>query len=160
MSSGIIPLLIPILSSASKTARLYEGPQKETPENFQKLEERIMSALPADYKEVLTSFGACALEGEEESIIFLSIADMLEGTRVANSNKLTGVHVFATDNGGEYYFYDIHNQSGQGKFSVFRVYPGNLSWDDSVFIAQDLTQLVGKIISGEDFSEYKNNRGN
>jgi hypothetical protein len=69
-------------------------------------------------------------------------------------SALRNTFVFGSDFGGNYYFYDVMNESGFGSYSVFQVYPGNPNWEDSIYIGNSLTELLEKIINGENFSEY------
>lgn len=111
-------------------------------------------SFPVDYKNILLTFGSGLLEGEEDSLTFFTKEEFFEEGRIAESEELRGVFVFAYDNAGEYYFYNCQPVLQYKPFSVFKVSPGNLRWDRVVYLSEDLTKLLIMIIQGKDLSDY------
>ena len=119
-------------------------------QDIHRLEQSVGIELPHDYKLMLSTYGACEVGGPDTNIIFIPIMEMLDN-KISPVSNLGNVLVFATDNGGNYYFYDIEGIGGHGRLSIYDVYPGNPDWNYCTFLASDLTTLIDKISKGESF---------
>jgi hypothetical protein len=107
--------------------------------------------LPEDYKILMKTFGPSDFSGPDTNIIFLSIEEIFKN-ELNSTENLGEVFVFGSDNGGNYYFYDIHNIGKKGVNSIYDVYPGNPKWEHCMYLAPDLTTLLHKILKGDNFT--------
>ncbi len=124
--------------------------KKEDDENIQRVLRNKNLTLPSDYLTLIKTFGECAVSGPDTEIIFWAIGGIMD-QQLDSASELNDVFAFASDNGGNFYFYDVHNRSGKGKYSIFDVYPGNQKWEYSTYLAPDLCTLIGRIVNGESF---------
>ena len=126
----------------------------ETITSIHRLQKSFNLVLPNDYREILEEYGQASLFGEGITLTFFSIDEILGGQLHDINNSLRNVFPIGTDDSGQYYFYDIKNNSGFGNNSIGLIDPGNLEWKYVVVLGGNLSEVVDRIITGEDFQEY------
>ena len=134
------------------TFEIGKNETKYSPEKIESIESKYGVHLPEDFKIIFSDFGAFSIYNNSEFLGF-SANDIL-GNQLSplegEFSNLTGTVPIGSAPDGSFYFYDTKDVVGFGEFSIYLVDPGNTSWQDSLYIASNLTELIEKIIVGED----------
>lgn len=133
-----------------------KGPATE--KEIKELEKFIRHPLPDEHKAILMIFGSCTLDGKEDSITFFPVNELIHDIDPIEKwdKEMGNTSIIGADNGGTLFFYDLVNQSGRGFNSIFCCYPGNMSWEDSLFLGTTLVDVLTDTINGTDFFQDKN----
>lgn len=115
------------------------------------VEDELGVRFPDDYREVLRCSNGGELRGDESGIVLEPLGRL---SRHRNDDvirsSLPGMVVFANDGGGSAYYYDPGDVLGYGEYHIFLVPFGALGYEHSVAVAPSLTDLVSRILAGDD----------
>lgn len=145
---SIIHLIETLKATNIETVSLTALGGVETTTDIAQIERARNITLPDDYKTAMTTQGPFDLSGPDTNIILFSVHE-INNAVLNDMGKLGNIFVFGSDNGGNYYFYDIDNVSGKGSYSIHDIYPGNPEWKHCTYLASDFTTLLDKIAKGE-----------
>lgn len=121
-------------------------------EEMEELERRVGQRFPDDYRAVLLELGSCAIGGPRISLVIDLIEDViLSLTDEIRNERMPGIVTIGNDGGDYAYYYDPSGRMGRGKFALYFVELGTLTFDASRFVAPTLTEAIEKVLAGEYF---------
>jgi SMI1 / KNR4 family (SUKH-1) len=128
-----------------------------SPEALEAMEREFELRLPDDYRQLMLFSNGGGLY-EHATSINLEPAETLMWHNLDERfrESLPGMFVIGDDGGGSLYFYDPRNQLGQGAYSIFLVPLGTLSLDKAFLVGHSISEVIERIMAGEDlFAGYR-----
>lgn len=131
----------------------HHGPPRPLAE-LEELERELGERCPEDYRAVLLEVGSCAIAGPRIRLNVDLIDDViLSLTDDVFNEQMPGIALIGNDGGDYGYYYDLIGRLGRGKFALYLVEMGTLTFEESRFVAPTLTEAIEKVLAGEDFRE-------
>jgi hypothetical protein len=133
---------------------IFERNEGCTEEMIVEVEGEFGLKFPEDYRQLLLLSNSGSIKGSH-SVFNYEPVEYLVGHNLSeffNAN-IPGVIVIGDDGGGSIYFYDPRNKLNKGPWSLFYVSMGALFFKESVHVAGSLTELIDKILAGENFGD-------
>jgi hypothetical protein len=129
----------------------HHGPPRP-PEEIEELESEVGARFPDDYRAVLLEVGPFQVRGPAIWIILDLISDVLLSLEDDFlMGRMPGIAMIGNDNGDYGYYYDPNGRFGHGKFALYFVEMGTLTFDQSRFVAPTLTDAIDQVLAGENF---------
>ena len=121
------------------------------PERGPRVRQILHPKLPEDYLEVMVATDGGDVIGEVSDIGILNTAELLEDDWDTDRlmENIPGAIMFGIDGGGSFMYYDADNKLGYGHWAVFLVGLADQDRDGSMFVGNNLTEVIEAIISGE-----------
>lgn len=141
------------LTERLKTLSNSWFPRESTsPEALQNLAEIYHLCLPNDYQQIMQQFGGGRLEGKNSVIDLETIETLADRSYHEDFRKyVPNLFVIGHDTEEGIYFYDPSDWIGYGAYSVFFWPLPEDGIADIVFVGQNLTEVMTKIINDIDF---------
>jgi hypothetical protein len=131
----------------------HNGPPRPV-EEMEELEQKVGERFPDDYRAVLLEVGPCAVGGPNISLVIDLIEDVLLSlTNAFQNERMPGIVMIGNDGGDYGYYYDPSGHMGRGKFALYFVEMGTLTFDKSRFVAKDLSEAIEKVLAGKNFRD-------
>jgi len=138
----------------SLSGDIFHHGSPQSSEELERLEELVGERLPDDYRAVLLEVGPFQIRGPQIWIILELVEDVaLSLDDDFQSERMPGIVMIGNDNGDYGYYYDVRDRQGRGKFALYCVDRGTLTFEQSRFVAPTLTEAIHLAQSGEDFRE-------
>jgi hypothetical protein len=118
------------------------------------VETSLQVKLPEDYKQLLLLSNGGSIKGPKTAFNY-EPAEYLVAHNEDEifTSGIPGTLVIGDDGGGCIYYYDMHDQTGKGKWSLHYVSMAVLEFEKSVFVGKDLTEMINRILAGEHFGD-------
>ncbi len=117
-------------------------------EVLQSIADTFQLYLPQDYQQIMQEFGGGRLEGKNSVIDLEPLETLLDTTYHEEFRKyVPNLFVIGHDADEGIYFYDPSDWIGYGNYSVFFWPLPEDGIADAIFVGQDLTEVMTKIIN-------------
>jgi hypothetical protein len=132
-------------------ARLFRQ-APATPEEIARVEAAFGIHFPDDFREVMRWSNGFGMSGPKSNLNVEPLTDLesdnLDEEYEAN---IPGMFVLGTDGGGSIYFFDPHDQLGNGAFALYLVPLSELGSSDARLCGRTFTEALTAVLAGEDF---------
>jgi hypothetical protein len=123
-----------------------------SPEEIESVEREFQLTFPADYRSLLESSNGGSVTGDGSLLHLDSLAvSHTENADETMEEGLPGMFRIGSDGGGSLYFYDPNDKLGCDPWAVFLIPMSDLSTERSIFVGRTLTDVIERIVGGEDF---------
>lgn len=132
----------------------FERNEGCTEEMIAEVEAEFGLKFPEDYRQLLLLSNSGSIKGSK-SVFNYEPVEYLVGHNMSEffNENIPGMTVIGDDGGGSIYFYDPGNKLGKGSWSLYFASMGALFFEESVYLASSVTELVDKILAGEHFGD-------